>query len=533
MSANVTIDDLLGKVVMTSSIEKISELDDSEDENEDGLAAAENKHHRGSSGTNNHAMVGDDLKSSHRRGLSASSQAQQQQQQQRRFVFQPQPFTVAFEEGHWLLLDELNLAPDVVLQCIERALDSGELIVHDTTNATDSVRRIVRHRDFQLFATQNPNSGFFRGKREKLSGSILSRFRCVVFNKLSDIEWLSIVEKKLIAASINQMPARSLAEKGLRLHNEIYEKVHGKDVGGSASNDSQSSSSTSSSSSSSTNRKLDIEFSERESYSEITIRELLKYTKLVASIEQNTTASKNDLLASAEFMQWCIYGARYRKQGRFEVGRIINKYAQINQDLKKLWSPKLFVSSSAELNQECKDLIEPTDPHTDLHACRFGVYYLKIEPKLYEKSLVVAQIRQAAGYTLKFPALTMNSNFTMFENWHAEICEHLTRFDTIFNYGLYQISPVWFTRFYHSWMRAIMNHSDSNQNHRIMEPQLNDHAVQVGIKIFVECYLYQIRNLTLRSKIVQTIDVTTKWFFGRSMCPIFSYRSNYFNHCRS
>ncbi len=30
--------------------------------------------------------------------------------------FRRQPFTEAYEEGHWLLLDELNLAPDPVLQ---------------------------------------------------------------------------------------------------------------------------------------------------------------------------------------------------------------------------------------------------------------------------------------------------------------------------------------------------------------------------------------------------------------------------------
>jgi hypothetical protein len=43
------------------------------------------------------------------------------------FVFQHQlqPFAAAFVEGNWLLLDELNLAPDDVLQCIEQALDTG------------------------------------------------------------------------------------------------------------------------------------------------------------------------------------------------------------------------------------------------------------------------------------------------------------------------------------------------------------------------------------------------------------------------
>jgi midasin (ATPase involved in ribosome maturation) len=40
------------------------------------------------------------------------------------FEFCAQPFTQAFSQGKWLLLDELNLAPDLVLQCIESALDT-------------------------------------------------------------------------------------------------------------------------------------------------------------------------------------------------------------------------------------------------------------------------------------------------------------------------------------------------------------------------------------------------------------------------
>jgi len=41
------------------------------------------------------------------------------------FEQQLQPFAAAFASGDWLLLDELNLAPDAVLQCIEQALDTG------------------------------------------------------------------------------------------------------------------------------------------------------------------------------------------------------------------------------------------------------------------------------------------------------------------------------------------------------------------------------------------------------------------------
>ena len=51
------------------------------------------------------------------------------------FQFLAQPFTIAFEKGYWLLLDELNLAQDTVLQCIEDALDTKVLRVPDGSSS--------------------------------------------------------------------------------------------------------------------------------------------------------------------------------------------------------------------------------------------------------------------------------------------------------------------------------------------------------------------------------------------------------------
>ena len=50
--------------------------------------------------------------------------------------------------------------------------------------------------NFRLFATQNPNSGLFKGKREQLSQSLLSRFLPVTFNELPEAEWQQIVQRK-------------------------------------------------------------------------------------------------------------------------------------------------------------------------------------------------------------------------------------------------------------------------------------------------------------------------------------------------
>ena len=79
------------------------------------------------------------------------------------FKFSPQPFTVAFQNGYWLLLDEINLAEEKVLQCIEEAIDTGRLMIQDLSSAEQTGLCIPMHEGFRLFATQNPNSGFFKG----------------------------------------------------------------------------------------------------------------------------------------------------------------------------------------------------------------------------------------------------------------------------------------------------------------------------------------------------------------------------------
>jgi hypothetical protein len=54
------------------------------------------------------------------------------------FSFSMGPFAKAFHEGCWLLLDELNLAQDNVLQCIESAIDTGFLVRYLKQKTTKS-----------------------------------------------------------------------------------------------------------------------------------------------------------------------------------------------------------------------------------------------------------------------------------------------------------------------------------------------------------------------------------------------------------
>ena len=133
------------------------------------------------------------------------------------FVFVRQPFTVAFESGSWLLLDELNLAPDNVLQSIEAAIDSGELHLTDSSSSTNHDKRIKMHPSFRLFAAQNPATNEFRGKRETLSSSLLDRFQPLQLLTLPESECAEIIANHLDSGSPNGL-ASSYAKRMVAMH---------------------------------------------------------------------------------------------------------------------------------------------------------------------------------------------------------------------------------------------------------------------------------------------------------------------------
>ena len=85
-------------------------------------------------------------------------------------VFRDGALVQAIRQGHWVILDELNLAPSDVLEALNRLLDDNrELYVAET----DEV--IKPHPAFILFATQNP-AGSVYGGRKVLSRAFRSRF---------------------------------------------------------------------------------------------------------------------------------------------------------------------------------------------------------------------------------------------------------------------------------------------------------------------------------------------------------------------
>ena len=110
-------------------------------------------------------------------------------------AFQEGVLVDALRLGHWIVLDELNLAPSDVLEALNRLLDDNrELLVPET-------QEVVRpHPNFMLFATQNP-AGLYGG-RKRLSRAFRNRFLEIHFDDIPENELEVILrERSQIAPS--------------------------------------------------------------------------------------------------------------------------------------------------------------------------------------------------------------------------------------------------------------------------------------------------------------------------------------------
>ena len=109
------------------------------------------------------------------------------------------PFFEAFKQGIPLILDEINLASQEVLQCIEDALDSKEINI-DISGIGHVTQKMKQ--GFCLIATQNPNKDNYLNKRQYLSQSFLSHFQIIEFPSF-EIEELEEIAKTLFKSFNN------------------------------------------------------------------------------------------------------------------------------------------------------------------------------------------------------------------------------------------------------------------------------------------------------------------------------------------
>ncbi|RDX53520.1 midasin [Lentinus brumalis] len=138
------------------------------------------------------------------------------------FAWKDAEFLRALQEGHWVLLDEMNLAPQSVLEGLNAVLDH-----RGTVYIPELGRSFVRHPSFRIFAAQNPlHQG---GGRKGLPKSFLNRFTKVYVQEMSPNDLLLICQnlfptypvellQKMIAymAILNEetMVKRSFAREG-------------------------------------------------------------------------------------------------------------------------------------------------------------------------------------------------------------------------------------------------------------------------------------------------------------------------------
>ncbi|XP_069743424.1 midasin [Narcine bancroftii] len=106
-----------------------------------------------------------------------------------KLVFKEGVLINAMRKGHWIILDELNLAPTDVLEALNRLLDDNrELFITETQEV------VKAHPRFMLFATQNP-PGLYGG-RKVLSRAFRNRFVELHFDELPSAELEVIINKR-------------------------------------------------------------------------------------------------------------------------------------------------------------------------------------------------------------------------------------------------------------------------------------------------------------------------------------------------
>lgn len=207
------------------------------------------------------------------------------------FSFNKGRYTEAFEKGYCLILDEINLAHENVLQCIEASLDSQTLSLDISGNHESQI--IQMHPNFHLIATQNPLSNQFSQKRNYLSNKFTSRFQIINFGEIEQEEMIEIATG--LSKNIKLMTPE-LINQIVQFHYEWQRNKF-------------SFSSYSNADSNGTNS----------SYYVFTIREILRTFK---SIESGLTPYESIIVN---------YGSRYKTESKIEIEKLLNKIGIIKE----------------------------------------------------------------------------------------------------------------------------------------------------------------------------------------------------------
>jgi midasin len=110
------------------------------------------------------------------------------------FAFVDGLLVEAMRKGHWVLLDEINLAASETLQALAGVLDGQSLCLTEKGD----VEPVPRHKDFRIFAAMNPPTDV--GKKE-LPIALRSRFTELYAEEVTDPQDLRHVVERVLADS--------------------------------------------------------------------------------------------------------------------------------------------------------------------------------------------------------------------------------------------------------------------------------------------------------------------------------------------
>ncbi|KAF7294417.1 Midasin [Mycena kentingensis (nom. inval.)] len=131
------------------------------------------------------------------------------------FAWKDAEFLTALQRGDWVLLDEMNLAPQAVLEGLNAVLDH-----RGTVYIPELSRSFTRHPNFRIFAAQNPlNQG---GGRKGLPKSFVNRFTKVYVEELMPGDLLLVCQH--LFPAIDQPTLRAMIEFNSTLNHEVSVK---------------------------------------------------------------------------------------------------------------------------------------------------------------------------------------------------------------------------------------------------------------------------------------------------------------------
>jgi len=131
------------------------------------------------------------------------------------FAWKDAEFLRALQEGYWVLLDEMNLAPQAVLEGLNSVLDH-----RGTVYIPELGRSFQKHPSFRIFAAQNPqNQG---GGRKGLPKSFVNRFTKVYVEELHPKDQLLISQHLFPEHPIEWL--EGMITFNSRLNEEIVQK---------------------------------------------------------------------------------------------------------------------------------------------------------------------------------------------------------------------------------------------------------------------------------------------------------------------